>query len=111
MIPATNQFIRNGIDCVVTDNKVVIRLSGDIDASLRDEASRAMALVATERKPVVVNSSQLGFIDSTGVAFLVQMHAMCKESDISLTLIKPTKELEYLLEIVGVKSEFDISWE
>jgi len=64
--------MRSSITVQGDETLTVVRLAGEIDASLREEASRALAELLTRRTAVVVDLGQVRFIDSTGIAFLLQ---------------------------------------
>ena len=83
-------------------------LRGEIDAALRDQASEAMLSVVTVNRPVVADVADVTFIDSSGLAFLVQLHRLCAESGLDLELRDPSENMLDLLEVLGMRGEFII---
>lgn len=83
-------------------------LRGEIDAALRDQASEAMVFVVTANNPVVADVADVTFIDSSGLAFLVQLHRLCAESGLDLELRDPSQNILDLLEVLGMGEEFAI---
>lgn len=83
-------------------------LRGEIDAALRDQASEAMVFVVTANNPVVADVADVTFIDSSGLAFLVQLHRLCAESGLDLELRDPSQNMVDLLEVLGMGEEFTI---
>lgn len=83
-------------------------LRGEIDAALRDQASEAMLSVVTVNRPVVADVAEVTFIDSSGLAFLVQLHRLCAESGLDLELWNPSENILDLLEVLGMRGEFVI---
>ncbi|TQL02097.1 STAS domain-containing protein [Cellulomonas sp. SLBN-39] len=84
------------------DGRAVVRLVGEIDASLRDEASASMGMALMSGVPVVVDATDATFIDSSGVAFVLQLHLAATEAQVPLTLRDPRGVLRDVLEIIGL---------
>ena len=84
-------------------------LCGEIDAALRDQASEAMLFVVAANHPVLVDVAGVTFIDSSGLAFLVQLHRLCGESGLDLELRDPSENILDLLEVLGMRGEFIVT--
>ncbi|QZN84195.1 STAS domain-containing protein [Cellulomonas sp. C5510] len=80
----------------------VIRLSGEVDASLRADASRALATALTAGGPVVLDLREVTFIDSTGLAFVIQCHRACGQSDQECVLRDVPEDVAAMLALLGV---------
>lgn len=87
------------------ENRTVVVLVGEIDAALRDEASASMGLALVTGHPVVVDSTAATFIDSSGIAFVLQLHLAASEAGIPVTLRDPHRVLRDVLEMVGLSGE------
>ena len=85
----------------------IVHLSGEIDATLRSEASRALRVTLARRLPVVLDTADLTFIDSTGLAFVIQCGATARADGIPVDLPEPPAHVAALLDIVGAGSLFD----
>lgn len=83
-----------------------VTLRGEIDAALRDQASEAMVFVVVQNSPVVADVGDVTFIDSSGLAFLVQLHRLCGESGLALELADPSDNILELLDVLGMGGEF-----
>ncbi|MDM7830241.1 STAS domain-containing protein [Cellulomonas edaphi] len=83
----------------------VVRLAGEIDAALRAEASACMALALTSERPVVIDASEATFIDSSGIAFVMQLHHAASEAGIDVSLRDPRRVLREVLEIIGYSDQ------
>lgn len=59
---------------------VVVRLSGEIDVSLRDQAGAALATVASAGLPVVLDLADALFVGATGLVFVVRCRRVCAEA-------------------------------
>lgn len=82
--------------------RTVVRLRGEVDASLRDEASRALAVALTDGVPVVLDLGAVTFIDSTGLAFLIQCRRACAQTGQDCTLTDVPDSTRYLLGLLGL---------
>ncbi len=58
----------------LTPVAVVIMLSGDLDLATAPELRNALQEALTERPNLVLNMSDLRFLDSTGIGVLVRIH-------------------------------------
>lgn len=103
-------FDRTGssITCGTEDGKTVVTLRGEIDAALRDQAGEAMVTVVVENAPVAIDVGAVSFIDSSGLAFLVQLHRLCSESALDLELVDPSDSLLELIEVLGMGDQFRV---
>src|SRR3954447_10430948 len=87
------------------DDRTVIALVGEIDAALRSEASACMGMALVAGDPVVVDSTDATFIDSSGIAFVLQLHLAAAEAGIPITLLDPHRVLRDVLDMVGLSGE------
>lgn len=91
-----------GIDLVRTANASVVQMWGEIDAALRSEASAALVGALEKDVPVVVDATRVEFIDSAGVAFLVQLCALGRDEGLEVTLRNPPEVVAEVFRLVGV---------
>jgi anti-sigma B factor antagonist len=85
---------------------LVVRLAGDIDAGMRDAASEAMVAVVRETLPLVIDTSGVTFIDSSGLAFLMQLHRVATDGDRTVALRDPSRVVVDLLAMIGLDRLF-----
>ena len=90
------------------DGRTVIILVGEIDAALRSEASACMATALVTGLPVVVDSTRTTFIDSSGIAFVLQLHLAASEAGIALTLRDPHRVLHDVLDMIGMGGQLSV---
>ena len=100
--------VMHTITCHEAEGTTYVKLQGEIDAALRDQASEAMVFVVTQNNAVSVDVADVTFIDSSGLAFLVQLHRLCAESGLDLELWDPSENILDLLEVLGMDGEFTI---
>jgi anti-anti-sigma factor len=84
------------------DTQTRVRLVGAIDSALRQQASESMGHVLMSGLPVVLDASEATFVDSSGVAFVIQLARAMREAGIDLTLHDPEGVLRSTLELVGL---------
>jgi anti-sigma B factor antagonist len=56
---------------------------------------------------IVVDLTELSFMDSTGIHLLLRMHASCKDAD-RLRVINGSRAVERVLDITGVRAHLPI---
>ena len=83
----------------------MIVLVGEIDAALRDEASASMAQALVAGSPVVIDSTLATFIDSAGLAFVLQLSRAASEAGIAVSLRDPHRVLRDVLDMIGLGGE------
>lgn len=79
-----------------------VRLVGEIDSALRQQASDGMGLALMAEQPVVVDASRTTFVDSSGLAFVLQLARAVGEAGLELRLRDPQRVLTDALEMIGM---------
>jgi anti-sigma B factor antagonist len=95
-----------GITVSHEDGTILVRLRGEIDATQRDEASHAMVAVLGADGPVTIDTSAVTFIDSSGLAFLLQLHGVLTEASRPVILRDPSGSVLDVLALVGLDTLF-----
>lgn len=90
---------------LVEPSRVVVELSGEIDAELGDDLLEAAAEVAEADLPVVVLAARVTFMDSTGVAFLARA---ATRSPGRLRLVDPPELVRFLVHVTAIVSLLDV---
>ncbi len=88
------------IEVEVVDGSTVVHLVGEIDADLRSQASDGMGLALMHGLPIVVDAQAATFVDSAGVAFVLQLYMAGREAGIPVTLRDPHHVLHDVLAVV-----------
>ncbi|HEY0117340.1 MAG TPA: STAS domain-containing protein [Cellulomonas sp.] len=99
----TSATDRIGVE--VVDGKTVVALVGEIDADLRAQASDCMGLALMHGLPIVVDAEAATFVDSAGVAFVLQLYMAAREAGIPVTLHDPHRVLREVLTVVHAGSD------
>ncbi|WP_225755691.1 STAS domain-containing protein [Actinotalea sp. Marseille-Q4924] len=91
-----------GIDVTEESGRTLVRMWGEVDAALRDQASLAMVECVRRALPVTVDAGRLTFIDSSGLAFVLQLHKVGQEDGTGIVLRDAPSLLLDLLEMIGM---------
>lgn len=97
-----------GIDVTTQGGRTLVRLWGEVDAALRTQASFTMAQALASTAPVVVDATDVTFIDSSGLAFLLQLHLAANEIGQPVTLRDPKGEVVERLRMIGMGAEIEL---
>jgi len=95
-----------GIDVTAAHGRTVVRLWGEVDGALRAEASTSMAQALASTAPIVVDATDVTFIDSSGLAFVLQLNLAAGETAQGLTLRDPQRQVLEKLDMLGMAGEF-----
>ena len=83
------------------DDGCRIKLSGEFDLTCRDLA--AAVLSQTDGEPrVVLDLSELDFIDSTGIHFVVAAHEQARQRGCDFTIVRGGPAVERVFSLVGL---------
>ena len=107
----TDEPLPGGVSVTHDEHGSVVTLHGDIDVDLRDEAGLTMAAVLAHGGPVLVEMSGVTFIDSSGLAFVIQLHRLGVEDESQpCTLLNPPDLVLDMLEMVGLDGEIPLAF-
>ncbi|MBO1750652.1 STAS domain-containing protein [Actinotalea sp. BY-33] len=96
-----------GITVRETPESTIARLWGEIDEALRHEAGAALSRTLDRGFPVVIDTREVTFIDSTGIAFLIQFCTIGREEGLAVTLVDPPAVVTEVLDLLGLTHMFD----
>lgn len=91
-----------GIDVTEASGRTLVRMWGEVDAGLRDQASLAMVECLRRPLPVTIDARGLTFIDSSGLAFVLQLHKVGQEDGAPIVLRDAPGLLLDLLDMIGM---------
>jgi len=97
-----NRTASGGIEVSEDETRSLVRLWGDVDASLRDQASMAMVALLHRGGPYVIDVSDVTFIDSSGIAFILQVHRMATDEGSTAVLRDPPALVIEMLDLIGI---------
>jgi anti-sigma B factor antagonist len=90
------------------NNVTVIDLQGELDGDLADTLKNTVAEIVSKRHAgIVLNMSDVGFIDSQGLELLLWVRDYCRRNKIQLRLAVLAENCQKILEITRLEEEFD----
>lgn len=90
------------------DQALTVHLSGEIDLDRSPEARKALLSSLADGRPVVVDMGEVSYIDSSGVASLVEAYQRAKESKIDFSLQRVGERVLKVLSLARLDSIFTI---
>lgn len=87
--------------------RVVLRLRGELDL-VSSYALEARLQVVDETADVVIDLSELEFVDSTGLGVLVKTHQRLRREGRGLTLVAGSGQVSRLLTLTGLTDQLQI---
>ena len=92
------------IEIAQDSTDLVLRLAGDLDVSHATELVRRIDDLTqmTFEPRIVIETSQVTFIDSTGTQALILANRRCLDAGGSLLIRSPTRPVEQILRITGL---------
>lgn len=98
----------SGIACSPIPPGVLVTLWGEVDTALRDDAGDVMASVVDHPGVIEIDASRVQFIDSSGLAFILQLYRLGQEENRDVALRSPSPPVEDLLEIIGMAGRIPV---
>lgn len=92
----------------LTDTAAVIALSGDLDLATAPELRTALHEALLERRTIVVDMSDLRFLDSTGLGVLVRVHKKAKAEGGVVALSTVPRNVVKILEVTCLDRVFPV---
>ncbi len=90
------------------DAGVLVQLFGELDvAAVSDLQAELDRIQAGGCREVVVDLSELDFMDSTGLHLLLRLDATCTREGIRLQLVPGPAAVQRLFEVTGTDGRFD----
>jgi anti-sigma B factor antagonist len=80
-----------------------IRVEGELDLATAEDLERELVRVeGTDAQSIVLDLSDLDFIDSTGVRILIKAHARSRADANRLALLRGPKAVQRVFELTGI---------
>ena len=93
----------------VSTDRVVLTLLGRFDFSARHAFQKAIAQAKREgRRKVIVNLTQVPFVDSAAIALLLLAQKQLSKSQITLTLVAPEGYVLQILHLMRIGDHMPI---
>ena len=89
------------------DERPALRVSGEVDIQFADELRQAGLGAATE-SGLTMDLSEVSFIDSSGLAVLVEINHSVSLHGGLFTLVAPSRSVRHILEVTGLNPVFAV---
>ncbi len=97
------------IDCSSEGNVLRVTPRGEVDLSTSPKLRQALqAALAEGEQPVEIILSEVPYMDSSGVATLVEALQMCRRQSRDLTLVRPSHRVASIFKISKLDTVFTI---
>lgn len=87
---------------------IVVALEGDVDLQSSPEARKVLLECVGKRRPVLVDLSGVGYIDSSGVASLVESLQNARKAGSTLALVAVSEGALRVLQLARLDKVFTI---
>ncbi len=90
------------------NNATVVELQGELDSDFAELFQNTITdIIATHKGGIVLDMSNIGFIDSEGLERLLWARDYCNENNCQLKLAALDENCEKILEVTRLEDEFD----
>lgn len=91
--------------CEVCDEEMVVKLLGEMDHHNAKELRGEVDSLILEYRPqrVVLDLSEISFMDSSGLGFIMGRYSLAKELGASLVLRAPTPAVMKIITLAGME--------
>ncbi len=87
---------------------IIVALEGDVDLQSSPEARTILLDCVAKKKPVLVDLSGVGYIDSSGVASLVESLQTARKSGSNVILVAVSEGAQRVLQLARLDKVFTI---
>ena len=79
-----------------------IQVEGELDLSVAEELEEALTRAGGECRQILIGLENCDFIDSTGIAAIVQAHNQAKERGARVAVCAPSDQVLRVLSVTGL---------
>ena len=90
------------------DSSIVIEVSGDVDLDKTDEFRNQVFEAFDKEHKVVLEMSQVSYIDSSGISVLIESHQKAQELGKEFLIQKPSEPVTSVIEMAKLDTFFVI---
>ncbi len=88
--------------------KTLVAVSGEVDLQNSGELRKALLAVLSEHRHLAVDLSDVGYIDSSGIAGLIEAYQMARQSDLRFSLATVSAAVLRVLKLARLDEVFAI---
>ena len=90
------------------DSSIIIEVNGDVDLDKTDKFRDQVFEAFNKEQKIVLDMSQVSYIDSTGVSVLIESHQKAQEQAKEFLILKPSKPVTSIIEAAKLDKYFII---
>ncbi|MEV1200041.1 STAS domain-containing protein [Microbispora rosea] len=106
----TAAVVLTPVSAPVADHVLVVALDGALDYTNAELLRRDVeAFLGAEHRQLVLDLSDLGFCDSTGIRILLSIRKLMQERDGAVTLAGPNARLARIFRLTGLINAFTVA--
>ncbi|MEV4300079.1 STAS domain-containing protein [Microbispora rosea] len=106
----TAAVVLTPVSAPVADHVLVVALDGALDYTNAELLRRDVeAILVAEHRELVLDLSDLGFCDSTGIRILLSIRKLMQERDGAVTLAGPNARLARIFKLTGLINAFTVA--
>lgn len=90
-------------------SQVTVAITGEVDAHNRGELGDAILVALPPAAQVIIDATDLAFIDSSGISELLRVRQVIDEAGGTLSIQNAGTSVKRVLEITGLLETFDVS--
>lgn len=95
--------IRKVVRACHDGSAVTVALVGEIDVAAADRVREALTCAISQARPrLIVDLSEVAFIDSSGLHVLTAVHRLCRDADSTLTIRPGPPNVQRVFELTGL---------
>ena len=91
-----------------TDSSIIIEVSGDVDLDKTDEFRNQVFNAFDKERKVILDMSQVSYIDSSGISVLIESHQKAQELGKDFVILKPSESVTSVIEMAKLDTFFVI---
>ena len=95
-------------DTTIEGNCLIIKLTGDIDMQTSPDARAQILAALNDKRHVLIEMSTVDYIDSSGIANLVEGYQTAKSNSLTFGLIDISQMTRQVLELARLDQIFPI---
>jgi len=105
----TQHFEPPKVDIQWSDKDVIVRIAGEIDAARSPQLQQRLLLLLDDKpQRIVVNLSEVGYMDSAGLASFVKLLSRASKQGVKLHIVSLSEMIKSLFEITRLDTVFEI---
>ncbi len=96
------------IDAMNSANDFTINVNGEIDLNTVEVLEKALNEALPQKKDIIIDMTNVRFIDSTGIGLLVQTYKRLKQMGKKITILNAQENVRKVFKITCLEDTFNM---